>query len=198
MVANIFTHQSSLKRVRFERKAIEKGIRDSNPDLSESQTLAAVNQTYFPHLHDSQDQMFRSRSLVYPSYTSYRESKALETRTYSTNCLNREVSLTNYLSNFDSSLTPVLESRPPNGYVRHSSPVRTGYRQPLQRSYSEPIQTPVQTPVQIPVEEESPKNGMLRSQSVRRDVVLSDWSASRGNSYKIGSASRNYEVSIEL
>lgn len=197
MVANIFVHQSSLKRVRFERKAIEKGIRDSNPELTESQTLEAVNQLSYPHLDQSQDRMFRSRSLVYPSYSAYRESRALaENRTYSTNCLNKGVSLTNYLSNFDSSLTPVLESRPRNGYVTPPGPARGGYHQPLQRSYSEPIQT-VPDSIDDSDDYESPRNGMLRTQSVRREVVLSDWSSPKRNSFKIGNSSKQYEVSIE-
>ncbi|XP_031559897.1 ankyrin repeat and KH domain-containing protein 1-like [Actinia tenebrosa] len=192
MVANIFVHQSSLKRVRFERKAIEKGIRDSNPELTESQTLEAVNQLYYPHLDQSQDRMFRSRSLVYPSYSSYRESRALaENRTYSTNCLNKGVSLTNYLSNFDSSLTPVLESRPRNGYVTHPSPAKGSFHQPLQRSYSEPIQP---TPDLITDNDKSPKNGMLGTQSVRNEVLLSDWSSPKRNSFKISNPSNQYEV----
>ncbi|KAK3701094.1 hypothetical protein QZH41_004873 [Actinostola sp. cb2023] len=184
MVANIFVHQSSLKRVRFERKAIEKGIRDSNPNLSESQTLEAVNQSYYPpHPQDPQERLTRSTSLAYPSHYSYGDAKGL--RTYSTNSLNNRVSLTNYLSNFDSSLTPALEGHPRNGYIRNASPV-TRHHQPIHRTYSAP--TPDVS--SEPDEEESEKiAGVSRSQSMRRPVFS-------GRSIKINSSSsRNqYEV----
>ena len=188
MVANIFVHQSSLKRVRFERKAIEKGIRDSNPNLSESQTLEAVNQSYYPpHPQDPQERLTRSTSLAYPSHYSYGDAKGL--RTYSTNSLNNRVSLTNYLSNFDSSLTPALEGHPRNGYIRNASPV-TRHHQPIHRTYSAP--TPDVS--SEPDEEESGKiAGVSRSQSMRRPVFS-------GRSIKINSSSsRNqYEVSVFL
>jgi len=199
MVANIFSHQSSLKRVRFERKAIEKGIRDSNPNLTESQTLEAVNQSHYSQARSLPDRIQRSRSLVYPSYESYRDAARL--RTYSTSNLNNNsshsnsavntnrVSLTNYLSNFDSSLTPSLEGISTNGIPRGPTPPVRSHR-PIQRTYSAPIPDVSSGAVG----EASGKRagvGVSRSHSMKSSMFS-------GRPFGIGMSRDQYEVSAAV
>lgn len=200
MVANIFTHQSSLKRVRFERKAIEKGIRDSNPNLTESQTLEAVNQSHYSQARDLPDRIQRSRSLVYPSYESYRDAARLGVRTYSTsnlnnnnshsnntNSSNNRVSLTNYLSNFDSSLTPSLEGVSRNGIPRGPTPPVRSHR-PIQRTYSAPIPD-VSSEAVGEASGKRAGGGVSRSQSMRQSIFTS-------RPFRIGTSSDQYEVRL--
>lgn len=189
MVANIFSHQSSLKRVRFERKAIEKGIRDSNPNLTEAQTLEAIHQSCYPQSKGHQDRLQRSRSLVYPSYESYRESERLGLRTYSTSNINNNnnnsrVSLTNYLSNFDSSLTPALEGYPQNGYNTVPNPPTRSHR-PLQRTYSAPAPN---VSSELVGEASGNRVGVSRSQSMKSSMFSA-------RPFRIGTSRDQYEVS---
>ncbi|XP_048580493.1 protein phosphatase 1 regulatory subunit 12A isoform X2 [Nematostella vectensis] len=184
LLDNIFAHQSSLKKVRFERKAIEKGIRDSNPELHVN--YVPGTQSNAVDSRDPRARRQRSRSFAYPSREVQREARALQTRSFSTESLSKYLNA-NYLPGFEAALPPVQKHSSSKSYTENlvQEPVAI---EPLKRTISVSVKS-----------ERKPTARVFRSQTWRegRRTVLGDWSSARGHSFRVPGTAQQYEVAGE-